>query len=78
MTTPRPDPDPKAMARHLRQALADRGVTVSHSEALELVARQLGVRDWNTPRGCVLHDPGGRDLTATSCRSCASSTRPPR
>jgi uncharacterized glyoxalase superfamily protein PhnB len=48
MTTPRPDPDPKAMARHLRQALADRGVTVSHSEALELVARQLGARDWNT------------------------------
>ncbi|MEP6650378.1 MAG: glyoxalase superfamily protein [Lapillicoccus sp.] len=41
-------PDPKAMARHLRTALADRDVTVSHSEALELVARQLGARDWNT------------------------------
>src|SRR5436190_15662583 len=41
-------PDPKAMARHLRSALADRDVTVSHAEALELVARQLGARDWNT------------------------------
>ena len=41
-------PDPKAMARLLRAALADRGVTVGHGEALELVARQLGARDWNT------------------------------
>lgn len=45
---PDPDPDPKAMARRLRGALADRGVAVSHSEALELVARELGSRDWNT------------------------------
>ena len=43
-----PEPRDKAMARHLRAALADRGVTVSHAEALELVARQLGMRDWNT------------------------------
>ena len=40
--------DPKAMARRLRQTLADRGVEVSHSEALELVAQQHGARDWNT------------------------------
>ncbi|HET8970202.1 MAG TPA: glyoxalase superfamily protein, partial [Candidatus Nanopelagicales bacterium] len=44
MTTP----DPKGMARRLRTALADRDVAVSHSEALELVAHQLGARDWNT------------------------------
>ena len=43
-----PDSDPKAMARRLRQTLADRGVEVSHSEALELVAQQYGARDWNT------------------------------
>jgi catechol 2,3-dioxygenase-like lactoylglutathione lyase family enzyme len=47
-TTPHPDQDPKAMARHLRAALSDRGVAISHGEALELVARQLGARDWNT------------------------------
>ena len=40
--------DPKAMARRLREELADRGVEVSHSEALELVAHQHGARDWNT------------------------------
>src|SRR6185312_15948484 len=47
MTTT-PLSDPKSMARHLRAALTDRGVAISHSEALELVARQLGARDWNT------------------------------
>jgi ribosomal protein S1 len=40
--------DAKTMARTLRQALADKGVTISNSEALELVARMLGERDWNT------------------------------
>jgi len=40
--------DPKGMARRLGGALADRDIAVSHSEALELVARQLGARDWNT------------------------------
>src|SRR6478672_9842415 len=33
-TTSRPDQDPKAMARHLRAALSDRGVAISHGEAL--------------------------------------------
>ena len=41
-------PDPKALARNLRAALGARDISVSHSEALELVARQLGARDWNT------------------------------
>jgi len=40
--------DAKAMARTLRQALAGKGQTISNSEALELVARMLGERDWNT------------------------------
>jgi catechol 2,3-dioxygenase-like lactoylglutathione lyase family enzyme len=39
---------PKSMARRLRADLAERGVAVSHSEALELVAHQYGARDWNT------------------------------
>lgn len=38
----------KAQAKALRAALAQKGQTVSHSEALELLARQLGARDWNT------------------------------
>ena len=40
--------DAKTMARILRQALADRGVAITHSESLELVARQFGLADWNT------------------------------
>lgn len=40
--------DAKSMARTLREALAGKGVTLSNSEALELVAKMLGERDWNT------------------------------
>jgi ribosomal protein S1 len=45
--------DAKAMARTLRQALATKDVTISNSEALELVAKMLGVRDWNTLAAAV-------------------------
>lgn len=38
----------KQQARRLRTSLADRGIEVTHSDALELVAHQLGARDWNT------------------------------
>jgi ribosomal protein S1 len=40
--------DAKSMARTLREALAAKGVKISNSETLELVARMLGERDWNT------------------------------
>ena len=40
--------DAKAMARDLRRALAAKGLKVSVAEALELVAKLLGARDWNT------------------------------
>lgn len=43
--------DAKAMARRLRSALVERGNDSGHSGALELVARTLGVRDWNTLAG---------------------------
>lgn len=38
----------KAQAKALRQALRARGTVVSHAQALELIARQHGARDWNT------------------------------
>lgn len=38
----------KSQARSLRQALVASGHQVSHSQSLELLARQLGHRDWNT------------------------------
>jgi ribosomal protein S18 acetylase RimI-like enzyme len=39
--------DPKGMARSLREQMRTRGVELSHGECLEIVARQLGDRDWN-------------------------------
>lgn len=40
--------DPKSMASRLRTCLATNGTEISHSRALEIVATQLGYRDWNT------------------------------
>jgi uncharacterized glyoxalase superfamily protein PhnB len=39
--------DAKPMAKALRAALAERNVELSHSETLEIVARQFGLDDWN-------------------------------
>lgn len=39
--------DAKTMAKVLRTALAESGLEVSHSQALELVARQFDQPDWN-------------------------------
>ncbi len=38
----------KQQAKRLRAGLAEDGDFISHSESLELVARQYGYRDWNT------------------------------
>src|SRR5262252_1243201 len=40
--------DAKMMARSLRNALGNRNVLLSHSDCLEIVARQFGLADWNT------------------------------
>src|SRR5258708_7633937 len=39
--------DAKAMAQSLREALKAKSVSLTHSESLELVARTLGLPDWN-------------------------------
>lgn len=38
----------KALAKALRAALQAQGSVISHAQALELVARQHGAKDWNT------------------------------
>ncbi|MDM9629136.1 glyoxalase superfamily protein [Rhizobium sp. S152] len=38
----------KSQAKRLRQAMTERGTAIAHGAALELVASQYGVRDWNT------------------------------
>lgn len=40
--------DAKAMAQMLRQALKEKSASLNHSESLELIARILGLADWNT------------------------------
>ena len=40
--------DLKRQAKSLRAALADSGTPISHSQSLELLAKQHGFRDWNT------------------------------
>jgi hypothetical protein len=40
--------DAKAQAKALRSALQAQGTAISHSISLELIARQNGVKDWNT------------------------------
>jgi hypothetical protein len=40
-------PDPKTMARALRASLSQRRIDISHSAALEIVAAQLGLENWN-------------------------------
>jgi len=51
--------DAKAMAQSLREALAAKSVTVSHSESLELIAKALGAADWNTLSAAITdREPG--------------------
>lgn len=38
----------KAAARVLREDMAESGIDITHSRALEVLAHQLGYRDWNT------------------------------
>lgn len=40
--------DLKAQAKRLRTQLAVLNTPVSHSQSLELLAQQMGMRDWNT------------------------------
>ena len=47
----------KAQAKRLREELKTKGVSLSHSAALELLAHQHGVRDWNT-----LHAMAGNQM----------------
>lgn len=47
----------KLRARDLRRELAARGVAISHGQALERVAAELGYRDWNTAVARLSNEP---------------------
>lgn len=59
--------DAKGMAKAIRAALAEKNLTISHSEALEIVARQFGFDTWNILSAKLEKDgvppPSGPDFT---------------
>ena len=57
--------DAKLMAKTLRETLASRQVELTHSETLEIVARQFGYADWNTASASFGEDRGGPDTAKT-------------
>lgn len=53
----------KQMAKRLRASLEARNQEASHSTALELVAHQLGFKDWNTASAMLPHEPAQPVMT---------------
>ncbi|MFZ2103411.1 MAG: glyoxalase superfamily protein [Oricola sp.] len=47
----------KLRARELRVELRERGVAISHGQALERVAAELGYRNWNTAVARLSNEP---------------------
>ncbi|MBZ9936756.1 VOC family protein [Mesorhizobium sp. BR1-1-16] len=56
--------DAKSMAKALREALAARAVTITHSEALEIVAGQFGLANWNILSAAIDADDRPGDAIA--------------
>jgi hypothetical protein len=49
--------DAKAMAHILRAALAAKGLKITISQSLELIAEAFGVADWNTLAAAIRAEP---------------------
>ncbi len=47
----------KAQAKRLRAGLDEDGDFITHAEALELIARQYGYRNWNTLHAAAGNEP---------------------
>jgi hypothetical protein len=63
--------DAKVMARILRGALAAKGLTITNSQSLELVAEMFGAADWNTLAAAIGRATlaPGRDAAGSSGRT---------
>ncbi len=71
--------DAKAMAQTLRDELKAKGVCLTHSDNLELVAKVLGFHDWNTLAAKIQSE--GQSLVAqpgTTVPAAAKPTLPTR
>ena len=51
--------DAKAMARRLREALKAKGVSLTHTECLELIAKSFGLKDWQVLAAMIEADAAG-------------------
>jgi ATP-dependent Lon protease len=63
--------DAKSMAQTLRETLSHKTINISHSESLELVAKMLGLADWNTLSALL---QAGRHEAATPAARLHSET----
>ncbi len=63
----------KVMAQTLRESLAAKNLTVSHSESLELVSKMLGLPDWNTLSAKIQETRKGAGLRASNNDSLADT-----
>src|SRR5262249_18911259 len=57
--------DAKTMAHSLRAALATKGLKVTVSQSLELIAHAFGVADWNTLSAAIHAGAAGRANNAS-------------
>lgn len=64
-------PDAKVMAKSLRTCLASQGFALSHSQCLEIVAKQFGFADWNTLSARIA--PATAPEPHKSCSFCGKS-----
>ena len=53
--------DAKAMARRLREALAQKNIALTHTDSLELIARSFGLKDWQVLAALIAADAGRPD-----------------
>ena len=66
--------DAKAMAHTLRAALATKGLNITVSQSLELIAEAFGVADWNTLSAAIREEAAGSRNNAHSPQFPATAT----
>ena len=60
--------DAKAMAKTIRTALTAKGLKISISESLELIAKAFGAADWNTLAAAIQRRVGRESRRASDLR----------
>jgi Glyoxalase superfamily protein len=67
--------DAKAMAQSLRAALAAKGLKITISQSLELIANAFGVADWNMLSSRRLSAAKRSSPARTAARRCRTVVR---